>query len=520
MTLPTGTALHHGNYVIDAFSAEDAIGPIYLATHIPSGRWVQLRILGSRHPEAIPFPEVRKAFYNYLLTIQAFNHPLFSAHLSGFEDGGVSYQVLDADLGHPLSHIVTPANPVPPQQSIALVRQVAQGLLGLKSLGWQGITLTPDQLWQRPCQATLTFTGFNLPRADPLPMEHQEAFLVKGLSYLLYFLLTGKRAEETQAPLAVDVRHQFPGVPSALDAALQLGCHQDLSQHPIQLKQWIDLLPASQTQLENPAGAHRSSATRADSVAPTPARTQGPTQGTGGPSTAAVATVAQGGSTQVMGSQANQPSGPKARKVAPVALVLTALVASFSGLGVGLMARLQPSNPASTGSSVRLNPEQSFPPRSDWSGDDPIDAWNYSPSRRNLPDYGDGPPHPTVVAPDTVPEPSLRATEKDDSLPVNDKDIQDSGLETSSPTSEDGFFIDELAPFTDEPVPESMSSSSESAAPENDVFIQPETTVEPPAPIQPIPEPGTPSAPATPEPLSAPAPLPGLPPSAPAPSTS
>ena len=46
MTLPTGTALHHGHYVVDAFSAEDTIGPIYLATHIPTGRWVQLRIFG------------------------------------------------------------------------------------------------------------------------------------------------------------------------------------------------------------------------------------------------------------------------------------------------------------------------------------------------------------------------------------------------------------------------------------------------------------------------------------------
>jgi hypothetical protein len=522
MTLPTGTALHHGHYVVDAFSAEDAIGPIYLATSIPRGRWVQLRILGSRRPEAIPLPEERKAFYNYLLTVQALNHPLFAGHLSGFEDGGVCYQVIDANLGNPLSRFVSAHDPVPPRHSIALVRQVAHGLLALKPLGWQGITLTPDQLWQRPQQSSLTFTGFDFPPPEPSPEQHQEALVVRGLTYLLYFLLTGNRAEGIQTPLAVDVRQRRPGLPYTLDTALQLGSRQDLQQPSVGLQQWIDLLPASAALPEVWADLPRQPEGH-----PSSHLFQGPkgTVRSSGVPQQAVATLSTPVAAAAVTPRSVQTAGSKVRALAPVALVLTALGASVGGLGLGLTARLHP--PDASG-PVRLNPEQSFPPLSDWSGDDPVEAWEYSPTRRSLPDYGEVAPPPAVVIPDPVTSPVVPTVSELDPLPDNDLS-DDMGLEFGSPTEEfgspveaEGFFFADPEPFTAEPdtapsLPAPVSSPGDiaSPAPSGDPGIKPADPVRPaPGPVVPVP----PTL-AAPKPLTPPPPPLDLPPSAPAPST-
>lgn len=527
MTLPPGTALHHGKYVVDAFSAEDAIGPIYLATHIPSGRWVQLRILGSRNPEKIPYPEVRKAFYNYLLMVQAFNHPLFSGHLAGFEDTAVCYQVLDANLGQPLSRIVSRDHPVSPRQSVAWVRQVAHGLIALKPLGWQGLTLTPDQFWQRPHQTVLTFTGFDLPGAASLAPAQQEALVVKGLSYLLYFLLTGKRAEHSPTPLAVDVRQQIPAMPYALDTALQVGSHQELSRVSMDLQQWLDLLPDGDNLPDHPVqappltaqGAARPSPSLATYL-PQAAEPSPPVfQIAGADHPSRVPTTES--NVHVLHATSGQPSRSRFRKFAPAALVLTALVASFSGLGLGLMARFQPTV-SDRSSSVRLDPEQSFPPLSDWSGDDPIPAWEYSPDRRDLPDYGDSAPSPAVVVPEAVAQPTSLPTADNEpsSPPGSEEEIsQDPELDLALP-QEDGFFEDR-EPFTAEPIPRRTDQPAGEIPTDKGNPVQPEDTPrEAPAPIESEPESTAPPAPLAPKPLSAPVPLPSSPPSAPAPSTS
>ncbi len=523
MTLPTGTALSHGTYVIDAFSAEDSIGPMYLATHIPSGRWVQLRILGSRHPELIPYAEVRKSFYGYLLMVQALNHPLFSGHLSGFEDTGVCYQALDANLGHPLSRIVSAQHPIPPRQSVALVRQVAQGLMALKPLGWQGLTLTPDQLWQRPNQTTLTFTGFDLPGSEPGSETSQEAAVIKGLSHLLYFLLTGKRAEQTRAPLAIDVRHQLPGIPYALDTALQVGSHQELSQVSMGLKQWVDLLPDGDTLSDHLAVSLPPS----HQDAPAPADSSGQGGGTKTDTLIPPAAVAPPPSVQSaelhpagLTAPSPQSADSRFRKVAPAALVLTALVASCSGLGIGLMARLKPTG-ASDSSTVRLNPEQSFPPLPDWNGDDLVEVWEYSPNPRHLPHYGDTAPRPAVVVPDTVTPPaSLPDGRNEEAFPTVDDEFSSESEPTLGTPSEEGFF-DDPEPFTTEPTTLQDEAASELMPADSISPIQPsqnqrqEPAANPAASGSPKPPP-----PLAPQPLTAPAPLPSPPPSAPAPSTS
>jgi hypothetical protein len=510
MTLPTGTALHHGHYVVDAFSAEDSIGPIYLATHIPTGRWVQLRILGSRHPEAIPFPEQRQAFYHYLLTVQALDHPLFSGRVSGFEDEGVCYQVMEASLGHPLVRFVSAEHPVLPRQAIAMVRQVAQGLLTLKPLGWSGLTLTPDQFWQRPQTTTLTFTGFDWPEPGSTADQNQEAQIVQQLSHLLYYLLTGERAEQTRAPLAVDVRNRLPGLPYELDTALQVGNRQDGSNPALNLQQWLELLPNGEVLSQFKASALPSGNRKTGLEEPQVSNTQKQTviadSGRKSGTVTAPSTI----------ELAPERHPSRSQSWAPAALVLTALVASSGGLSLGLTARLQPGQ---AGSSAPLNLEQSFPPLSDWSGDDPLEPWEFSPARRALPDYGDRPSRPMLV-PSPMGQPSSPLTEDDTSFSSSDDNPTATDADAMTPTFQEDVYFEERESFTADPevTPAAPTLESQPTSDGHDSETK-EPLVAPPAPL---PSPNQTSDPPTmpPKPLTAPAPLPVPPPSAPAPSTS
>jgi len=512
MTLPTGTALHHGHYVIDAFSTEDAIGPIYLATHIPSGRWVQLRILGSRHPETIPYPEQRQNFYRYLLAVKALQHPLFSGGLSGFEEDGVCYQVIDADLGHPLTHLVSPTHPVSPRQSFTLARQAGQGLLALKALGWQGVNLSPDQFWQAAPDSPLTFIGFDFPNTDKKPAKDQEALLVRDLSHLLYFLLTGHRAETTRAPLAVDVRHRFPGLPYDLDTLLQLGSWQDLHHPSILLQDWLKLLPEDNAlgtraiSAADPGPSGRASAVETPQDVRKSALSAAPKKITTGLTPRPV--VPSNGSSSI-----SQMSSYPARKWALAALGGTALIASIGGLGLGLTVRLKPGPSSST---TLLNPEQSFPPLADWGGDDPVADWdNMTPGRRFLPDYGDRPSRPVLPQQPVTSESMVEANVVSD--PTDE--VTPSALDPSTghaSTAEESLF-DSPEPFTSEPenvptsgVPPSPSRAEEFEETGSDATISEESRREPPSPIRPVPD-STPSLQAPPDPFTAPAPLPSAP---------
>ncbi len=514
MTLPTGTALHYGDYVVDAFSAEDDIGPIYLATHISTGRWVQLRILGSRHPESIPLPDERTAFYHYLLKIQALNHSLFSAHLSGFEDQGVCYQTIDANLGYPLSRLVSPEAPISPSQSIALIRQISQGLLALKPLGWQGIVLTPDQFWQKSPTSFPVFTGFDLPHSDSLPANYQEARIVKGLSHLLYFLLTGKSATATQAPLAVDVRNRLPHLPYELDTALQLGSQQNPGRPALDLHQWIDLLPhekalvgkTSHSSNQKPNSPSPPAFIQSTIAPPEPLSTDSPLLAKPGRGTAGR-----------VPSPADFCPSPSSRKWAPAALAFTAVIASFSGLGIGLTARLQPSH---SHTPVRMNPEQPFPPLSDWNGDVPMEDWQVSPAHLNLPDYGEAPPTPALAVPDGPPDsvsPKTTAVEETTELDNGTDTPLEGDIDLDHGSTEGDFFFETQEPFTSPPksdgVPPTLSDDVERVPP-----TSADPMVEPPAPMRPALEPTTP-LPKPPQPLTVPAPLSEPPPSAPSPST-
>ncbi len=414
MTLAVGTALQNGTYVIDAWVAEDAIGPVYLAMDVPEGQWIQLRILGSRSPETLPDAPQRQAFYQYLDRVAELKLAAFPARLGGFEEEGVCYQILGNLPGTPLDRLVTEASPLAPQSALTIMRHLIEIFETLRPLGWTGLRLTPDQVWYAPQEQTVTFVGFDLPQSavpqavDNDAIASKEAALVRELTYLLYFLVTGQRAEATQAPLAVEVRRRHPELPTTVDTAMALGSPRPLKgatpdlQPPeptITLAEWKALLPSAQQLPSAPV----------PSAVPQPLTS--PARAVPQPFTGP-ATVAVGGRFD-LGAQpqaridhplkATAPAGSAPRRSLPaLALVMTGLAATASGLGFGLYARLQP---ASSASQERLNPNQSFPPQPDWNGKDLWQPWSDAPAQRDRPDYGSTPPPGSAPVPDFAPDP-------------------------------------------------------------------------------------------------------------------
>lgn len=439
MTLAIGTALQYGNYVIDALGPDDSIGPVYEATYIPRGQLRWLRVLGSRHPGAIPPEAERLAFYSYLQSLEALTLASLPSSIQCFEEDGVCYQVLAQPEGSALSHLVSGDRPLPLPQSLTLVLKLADTLKAIEPLGWPGLCLEPDQIWWRSETNQISFIGFDLPPSPSPSIGMQTANLVEGMRRLLYFLLTGQRADQTLAPLEVDLRYRRPDLQVNLDRALQRpapasqdGPAQSLAAWVGSLPRWKDLPPAPlpksrgsgsslpQVPTLNPAAAPSPPlpiprAAVATAAAP---RTQVRLPR---PPVPPVIDLAAAPRTQVMLPRppvlpAPEPAaapwaqGRLPRPKLSWSLLLTAMVAGGGGLGLGLQARLHQGGhlPLAVSPLPGINPIQSFPPLPDWNGKDFSRGWsNSSRSVPQRPDYGSTPMapalHPTLSNPKPLP---------------------------------------------------------------------------------------------------------------------
>jgi len=465
MTLSPGTALLHGTYVLDAWYADDDLGTLYLATHIPTGQWVPVRRLGRGDAACPPPAAERQQLMAYWRTVTAQSRPELGLRLDGFEDGDGVYQVWSLDerrsLGQPLARLA----PLSVATVVPLIRQLTALLQGMKPLGWYGLRVSPEQIWLHPAAPDrLTFTGFGWPvpsQAGNQAWEpNAEAELVRQGSRVLYFALTGLRPEATRAPLEVDLHHRHPDLPSALFQALEYGLQAEDS--AILMARWQGLLSMA--------------APRVLSAMPMPAPVV--------------------------------PREVPRRRLIYQGLGLTAGAASLAGGTLGLHLRLQPYPSVA---QPPLSPKQAFPPRSDWPGQaGPATVDSDFP--RRLERYGDAPPPPApaVTAPlDPVPPLTpavplpIEPARPDGFAPEPDWD------EPVAPSFSDPMEPDDTAPPAPLLPPVSTPTPTPSVPRDNT----------PPLPIAPLPANPGPTAPAQMAPgPTAPAPAPPAPtPTAPTP---
>lgn len=518
MTLALGTSLQHGTYVIDALSGEDSIGPTYLATHVPSGQWVLVRVLGSRHPESLPDSAQRNAFYQYLETLNQLGQALLPGNLHGFEEDRVCYQTFSLPQGSPLSQSVTPQSPRPLAPSLTIIRTLAQAFQTLRPLGWAGLRIAPDQVWQGP-GGSLTLTGFDFPSSRLNPAA-DEAAVVQGLTELLYFLLTGQRA--AQAPLAVDLRYRRPELPTSLDALFQW--ERTSPAQPPSLDQWLALLPQASSLPGKAEVDHRiSESTGTSSTVTAPSHSVRTGSPTAVATRVAVATADRSSqpSTLVIPAPASLPQVQHRGSHITWALLATGFVFGLGGVAFGLQARLSPANPAA---QTRFNPNQAFPPLPDWSspspgfGDPTVEG-----GRRSRPGnrFNEAPmptvsPQPrlqqtrdNVVQPSPVSDPTVRPQNSQSAPnldpPVSGEEPRELGRDdTPNLPVSPGADVDPNPPVIPQepdpaPMPAPMQSSPNLDPPSDPAPVAPPVpdAVAPPPPLAPAPAPQAPPTPLT-----------------------
>jgi hypothetical protein len=405
-----------------------------------------------------------------------------------------------------------------------LIHHLVSVLETLRPLDWSALSLSPDQLWQGPGQSAeqVVLTGFDfthfaptgsLSQTQPDVAEVQETMMVKGLSQLLYFLLTGQQAAQTSGPLAIDLKHRLPGLHPAFGKAIQQGIPAAEQTSGLKLAEWMNLLPSLH---DLPAEV---SSTQSTQLFPSNGNLRSQ------PEQSVIPPKYRPGTAPVVSTQVAQVPIDRTRHAAAVtavtgfsqrslALLGTSLVASLVGLGLGLHNRMQPNQLLSPGT---LNPEQSFPPLSDWPGDEPGSFQEFLP-RPNRPDYGESPSRPQPSSP--VEADLVAPTEPTVAEPV-------------APGSES----DTMAPFSTEWEGQNSESGIEGGengqpAPEQPVDLAPEFPVEsgpapdrapspapPPLEVKPAPQPIPAPAPPIPEAAPPPPLAPTAPPAAPAPTT-
>ena len=407
MPLVAGAALQNGHYVVDALLEEATNGPLYWGTHIATG----LRVYLQQLTPAIA--ELDGAVQQCLQALAFAPQPPLPQPLQTFVDGEHRYLAMGTALGQPWSLLARRQSPATPKAALARVRATAQAVTALLDQGLPTVDLSPNRIWLAAMDGeedpAITLTGLTVPSSEAAaPLAHP----VRGLAALLHSSLAGQIMDAGDLDAwAPALRQQRPDLSPLILEAIRTGLRADA--HEGQdgrqaIAGWLQTLPDADTALNPPApvadppvetvaepsedapapdaaavmteipatpetpepapepvvavaAANAEDAPVADHQPPEPADTAN-SPSTASPSGALVATSAT-----AIAPVVQRPQRSSGRRLFP-ALVLTGLVAAIAGVGAGAAWRLSPNG---LPGQMRLDPNQSFPPQSDWSGDRP-----------------------------------------------------------------------------------------------------------------------------------------------------
>jgi hypothetical protein len=425
MPLVAGTALQNGHYVVDALLEDAANGPLYWGTHIATGMRVYLQQLTPA------IAELDGAVQQCLQALAFAPQPPLPQPLQTFVDGEYRYLAMGTSLGQPWSLLARRQSPATPKAALARVRATAQAVTALLDQGLPTVDLSPNRIWLAATDEedpVVTLTGLTVASPDVAPSL---AHPIRGLAALLHSSLAGHLMDAADlAAWGPALRQQRPDLSPLILEAIRIGLQTDIGNEQ-DLRQaiadWLQTLPDAEAILTVPVPAATVSLAveqPADTAILSPEETPRVETSEDGPEDAspadtspeaavpetavpetvspapALATATEAGTDAAAidpsptlsdtveplpnpvpaGALATTKAAPLApappqqrpqrssgRRLFP-ALVVTGLVAAIAGVGAGAAWRLAPNG---LPGQLRLDPNQSFPPQSDWSGDRP-----------------------------------------------------------------------------------------------------------------------------------------------------
>lgn len=284
MNSTTQTILQNGKYRIDSILSRGRFAITYRATHQNIGQTVVIKTLNPNLNSDQNTPELIHQFIAIAKRWSLCQHPNLVRVLDLFEERGHPFLVTTYVPGQSLQSNLQTQPPLPAQQAIHYIRQIASVLQVVHQQGLIHCNLKPDSIIKQTGTNIVMLSGFGvnsylkpnqLNRYIPnrplsggyaaleqyLPHEHPTpATDIYGLCATLYYLLTGEPPLE--APLCSNqiteqlIKLDKPSLGKfhqnlnpEVEQAIGWGLELQASNRPSTIKHWLDILPTPENAL-------------------------------------------------------------------------------------------------------------------------------------------------------------------------------------------------------------------------------------------------------------------------------
>jgi len=380
MHLTAGTTLQGGKYLLNHRLGQGKLGLTFQATQVHLNQPVVIKTLDPTRLAGVERDALKQAFLESVRRFTPCQHPGLVRILDYFEEGELPFTILDAVPGVTLAEQVQTTGAIAEAQAIHFLRQAGSALNALHQRGLLHRDVKPTSLICPPHSDLVILVDYALlprfpsgdrgenPALNPygaLELVQPQATLtpatdIYGLAATLYFLLTGQppvpAVLRSQTPLP-HPRHLNPQISPQVEAAILQGMQLEASARPTAIAPWLSLLAEASLPILPPQ-MHGNGAVPPSPPEPPPPQ---PTLLVPPPAAANAITPITTGNHSLQlrsGSQKAVGQSPRRRW-----LVLTALIAATTGLGIGLTLRL---GGATMPGSSFFHADQSFPPLDNW----------------------------------------------------------------------------------------------------------------------------------------------------------
>lgn len=544
MNLAAGTVLQNGKYVVEAILGQGGFGITYRAHHAYFDQPVVIKVLHENLRRHTDFAQFQQQFIAEARRVARCQHPNIVRVFDFFEEGGLSFIVMDYIPGDTLADIVQIEGALPEAKAIHYIRQIGAALNVVHQAGLLHRDVKPHNIIRREHTDFVVLIDFGIAReftpgvtqthtgmlsAGYAPIEQYlpqgkrtPAIDIYALAATLYSLVTG------QAPIAaplrdrvplLDMRQFQPQISTTVEQAILRGMAMEAEARPQTVAEWLALLPtsnfvASATEVANGKVPTPPSANPASRPQATPATVTSatlpvvprhtpatPAASVGAAPTSATVVAAQGAAATPATPRKSPPPQPApARSPFPKALLGAAAIATCIGAAFGLVLRFSGGQAGST----FLHNDQSFPEKSFPGQEVPASVPPDVPVEREAPQDNAAPP-PEVTEPTTdqvpvestappielTPAPSVPPEAEVTPSPVEPVATPDP-VPSPNPAPVEASPIPAPEPVV-EPEPQPPASSAEPAPepePPSDNSADPASSFAPPvAPAPPVPSP-------------------------------
>ncbi|MBI1241968.1 serine/threonine-protein kinase [Umezakia ovalisporum] len=273
-----GTTLQDGKYTLIQEIGRGGFGITFKATHNYLGQEVVMKTINEKLRQHPDFAKFERQFQDEARRLATCIHPHIVRVSDFFIENGLPYMVMEYVRGDTLGEaFVLPAIPLPEPTAIHYIRQIGSALQVIHNNGLLHRDIKPDNIILRKGSQEVVLIDFGIAREfnngvrqthtgmvseGYAPLEQYltqasrtPATDVYGLAATLYALLTG------QVPLPALLRDREkmpsprelqPQLSAAVNQAIMRGMAIESQFRPATVAQWLQLLPESKININNP----------------------------------------------------------------------------------------------------------------------------------------------------------------------------------------------------------------------------------------------------------------------------